>query len=250
MIKFTNERAGIYNLTSLLLSGAMITLSSAALVQTSPIETITVTADRSQNTAASEAPSLAPLDAVQPTSVISQDFIAKNLPPTVNYDEAIKFSPSVFDTAPNGPGLAESQNISIRGFQDGQFNVTFDGIPWGDSNDFTHHTTSYFMAHDLGEVSVDRGPGYCGNDRKCNIRRYGGRSFQSSGCSTGYHALFELWQLQYHIIWGRIRQRRTCRYGRYAANARCRGPQQRRLPDQFGIGSTELLSQGCSTARQ
>ena len=159
MIKFTNEKVGIYNLTSLLLSGAMMTLSSAALAQTSPVETITVSADRSQNTAASEAPSLAPLDAVEPTSVISQDFIAKNLPPTVNYDEAIKFSPSVFDTAPNGPGLAESQNISIRGFQDGQFNVTFDGIPWGDSNDFTHHTTSYFMAHDLGEVSVDRGPG-------------------------------------------------------------------------------------------
>ena len=53
----------------------------------------------------------------------------------------------------------ESQGISIRGFQDGEYNVTFDGIPWGDSNDFTHHSTSYFMAHDIGEASVDRGPG-------------------------------------------------------------------------------------------
>jgi iron complex outermembrane receptor protein len=53
----------------------------------------------------------------------------------------------------------ENQATSIRGFQDGQFNVTFDGIPWGDSNDFTHHSTSYFVAVDIGNVVVDRGPG-------------------------------------------------------------------------------------------
>jgi iron complex outermembrane receptor protein len=142
----------------LLLSGSFLAAATPALAQTSPIETITVTGQRASD-ASAVAPTVTPLDAVQPTSVISQDFIEKNLPLSGNYDEAIKFAPSVFDTAPNGPGLAESQNISIRGFQDGQFNVTFDGIPWGDSNDFTHHTTSYFMAHDLGEISVDRGPG-------------------------------------------------------------------------------------------
>ena len=142
----------------LLLSGALLSATAPVLAQTSPIETITVTGQGASDVSA-VSPTMAPLDAVQPTSVISQDFIEKNLPLSGNYDEAIKFAPSVFDTAPNGPGLAESQNISIRGFLDGQFNVTFDGIPWGDSNDFTHHTTSYFMAHDLGEISVDRGPG-------------------------------------------------------------------------------------------
>jgi iron complex outermembrane recepter protein len=139
---------------------SVLMLSAAsALAQTSPVETITVTGERMQDTAVAVAPTSAPLDAVQPTSVISQDFIEKNAALSSNYDEVLAFTPSVFDTAPNGPGLAESQNISIRGFQDGQFNVTFDGIPWGDSNDFTHHTTSYFMAHDLGAISVDRGPG-------------------------------------------------------------------------------------------
>ncbi|MDE2161701.1 MAG: TonB-dependent receptor [Alphaproteobacteria bacterium] len=140
-------------------SACAAALATAALAQTTPIETITVTAPLMGNTALAVAPTSTPLDAVEPTSLISQDFIEKNMPLSTNYDEAIKFSPSVFDTAPNGPGLAESQNISIRGFQDGQFNVTFDGIPWGDSNDFTHHTTSYFMAHDLGAINVDRGPG-------------------------------------------------------------------------------------------
>ena len=106
-----------------------------------------------------QAPSKAPLDAIQPTSVISQHYIENNIPLTANYDEMVQISPSVWTVSPNGPGLAESQEFSLRGFQDGFFNVTFDGIPWGDSNDFTHHTTSYFMAHDMGDISVDRGPG-------------------------------------------------------------------------------------------
>jgi iron complex outermembrane receptor protein len=106
-----------------------------------------------------QAPTKAPLDATQPTSVISQQYIEHNVPLSGNYDNAVKIAPSVSAVSPNGPGLQENSILSIRGFQDGQYNVTFDGIPWGDSNDFTHHSTSYFMAHDLGAISVDRGPG-------------------------------------------------------------------------------------------
>ncbi len=106
-----------------------------------------------------QAPTKAPLDVTQPTSVITQQYIENNIPLSANYDSIVKIAPSVSTVSPNGPGLMEDQVLSIRGFQDGQYNVTFDGIPWGDSNDFTHHTTSYFMAHDLGGISVDRGPG-------------------------------------------------------------------------------------------
>ncbi len=106
-----------------------------------------------------QAPTQAPVDAIQPTSVITKQYLDSHLPPTGNYDSAIQIAPSVSTISPNGAGLMEAAGVSIRGFQDGQFNVTFDGIPWSDSNDFTHHTTSYFMAHDLGEISIDRGPG-------------------------------------------------------------------------------------------
>lgn len=106
-----------------------------------------------------QAPTKAPLTVTQPTSVISQQFIENNIPLSSNYDNVVKIAPSVSTVSPNGPGLMENQILSIRGFQDGQYNVTFDGIPWGDSNDFTHHSTSYFMAHDLGSVTLDRGPG-------------------------------------------------------------------------------------------
>jgi len=105
------------------------------------------------------APSQGSLVAVQPQSIVGADFIQNNDAPAVNYTDIIKFTPSVWTVDPNGPGLMENLGTSIRGFQDGQFNVTLDGIPWGDSNDFTHHSTSYFMSQDIGNVIVDRGPG-------------------------------------------------------------------------------------------
>ncbi|HEY1856020.1 TonB-dependent receptor [Acidocella sp.] len=110
-------------------------------------------------TAPYEAPSLTPLNSIQPTSVINQRTIQKQLIGSESYADAAALSPSVSTISPNGPGLMENQGLTIRGFQDGQFNVTFDGIPIGDSNDFTHHTTSFFMNNDIGQVIVDRGPG-------------------------------------------------------------------------------------------
>jgi iron complex outermembrane receptor protein len=108
------------------------------------------------------APSQGSLIATQPQSIVGRDFIQNNDAPAANYTDIIKLAPSVWTVDPNGPGLMENLGTSIRGFQDGQFNVTFDGIPWGDSNDFTHHSTSYFMAWDIGNVIVDRGPGNAG----------------------------------------------------------------------------------------
>lgn len=112
-----------------------------------------------QYSAPTQAPTQTSLEATQPASEISQHYIENNVAPSSNYSEIVNIAPSVQSVSPNGPGLMETQSLSIRGLQDGQYNVTFDGIPWGDSNDFTHHSTSYFMAHDLGGISVDRGPG-------------------------------------------------------------------------------------------
>ncbi|GBQ94589.1 hypothetical protein AA0522_0437 [Gluconacetobacter liquefaciens NRIC 0522] len=110
------------------------------------------------DSAAYQAPTKAPLEAFQPTSVISQHFIENNIPPSGNYDTMVALAPSVMTIGSNGPGLAENK-VSVRGFSDGQYNVLFDGIPFADGNNFTHHTTAYYTAHDLGGISVDRGPG-------------------------------------------------------------------------------------------
>ncbi|MGA8009042.1 MAG: TonB-dependent receptor [Thiomonas sp.] len=104
------------------------------------------------------------LVATQPQSIINQHVIANTAGSAANYTDIINIAPSVVSVDPNGPGFMESQGgPTIRGFQDGQYNVTFDGIPWGDSNDFTHHSTSYFMPQDIGQIVVDRGPGDASN---------------------------------------------------------------------------------------
>jgi iron complex outermembrane recepter protein len=62
----------------------------------------------------------------------------------------------------NGPGLGESKN-SMRGFKDGEFNITWDGIPFGDTNGPTHHSTAYFPAGIIDSITVERGPGNASN---------------------------------------------------------------------------------------
>lgn len=109
--------------------------------------------------APAQAPSQGSLTATEPKSTISRHYIENSTSPTANYSDIIQIAPSVSNIDPNGAGLMESQSLSIRGFQDGQFNVTFDGIPFGDSNDFTHHSTSFFSNRVLGGIDVDRGPG-------------------------------------------------------------------------------------------
>ena len=133
-----------------------LVLPAAAPAQTKPdSEAISVVA----SPAVPGAPTSAPIDETQPTSTVAGAALRALVAPTGNYDDAVRLTPSVIDVAPNGPGLGEVQTLSIRGFTDGQFNVTFDGIPFADSDDFTHHSSAYFAARDLAAVAVDRGPG-------------------------------------------------------------------------------------------
>jgi iron complex outermembrane receptor protein len=109
--------------------------------------------------APAQAPTQGSLTAGEPQSIINRHYIQNSTAPTANYSDIVQIAPSVNSVNPNGAGLMESQSLSIRGFQDGQFNVTFDGIPFGDSNDFTHHSTSFFTSQNIGGITVDRGPG-------------------------------------------------------------------------------------------
>ena len=123
--------------------------------------TSSVKAER--GTAASVAPTQANLNATQPQSVMSRAFIEDSTPPTGNFNTILAIAPSVAAMpSTNGPGMAD-QKMSLRGFQDGEYNVTFDGIPFGDSNGPTHHSTSYFPASVIGGMVVDRGPGNASN---------------------------------------------------------------------------------------
>lgn len=123
-----------------------------------PIEVVTVRSEVASG-AGAELPSAQPAGATEPTSVVGQGALERYVAPTGNYDDALRLTPSVLDVSPNGPGLGEAQVLTIRGFADGQYDVTFDGIPFADSDDFTHHSSAYFSIRDLQGLSVDRGPG-------------------------------------------------------------------------------------------
>ncbi|MEO5495003.1 MAG: TonB-dependent receptor [Sphingomonas sp.] len=105
------------------------------------------------------APVTASLQTTQPQSVISRSFIEDSLPATADFNQIALISPSVSNTGgANGIGLSESKS-QIRGFQDGEYNVTYDGVPFGDTNDPTHHSNTFFPSNTVETLIVDRGPG-------------------------------------------------------------------------------------------
>jgi iron complex outermembrane receptor protein len=58
-------------------------------------------------------------------------------------------------TRPTAP--AKRRPNTLRGFKDDQYNaITFDGIPWGDTSNPAHHSTS-FTAAVIGGASSKRG---------------------------------------------------------------------------------------------
>ena len=110
---------------------------------------------------AGSAPALAPtqgsLESYQPGSIVSDKVIRDLVPPTGDYNEVVKYTPGYFSSNPNG--LLGDTKGGWRGFQDGQYDITFDGIPFGDANDPTYHSAAYFPSAFIGGAVVDRGPG-------------------------------------------------------------------------------------------
>lgn len=159
--------------TLISLAAISLTVPYTALAQTVDLGTVggstgsgaasTPSMTAEKGTAASVAPTQANLQATQPQSIISRTFIEESVAPTGNFNTIITIAPSIAtQPAPNGPGLGDTKS-TMRGFVDGQYNVTFDGIPFGDANDPTHHSTSYFPAAVLGGVVIERGPGNASN---------------------------------------------------------------------------------------
>ncbi len=159
-------------LVRLVLSGILVAGAEASFAQgTVDLGTVqsgsggSETGGNNPASAPYQAPTQGSLIATQPQSIISQHYIQENASAGSNYTDIAQIAPSVWSVDPNGPGMMESQSGGpyLRGFANGQYNVTFDGIPWGDSNDFTQHSTSYFMPQDTGGIVVDRGPGDASN---------------------------------------------------------------------------------------
>jgi iron complex outermembrane receptor protein len=122
------------------------------------VEQVVVTAPPSQVT--SVAPVRGALNETEPQAIITRKFIEEAAPRVGDFSTIAVFAPSmVAKPNPNGPGLSDGGKITMRGFSDGQYNVTYDGIAWGDTNGPSHHATAFFPASTIGGIIIDRGPG-------------------------------------------------------------------------------------------
>ena len=98
-------------------------------------------------------------DRLTPQSRLDQEAIRELVTPMADFATLARMTPSYNDSAPNGEGFDAAKNQTLRGFVDGQFDLTVDGIPLQDPDTFQHHSTSYFPAATLESVVVDRSPG-------------------------------------------------------------------------------------------
>ncbi|MEO6386776.1 MAG: TonB-dependent receptor [Croceibacterium sp.] len=109
------------------------------------------------------APVTASLAATQPQAIVSRSFIEESLPPTADFNQLALIAPSFSNNGSNGGmGISESKG-QLRGFSDGEYNITYDGIPFGDTNDPTHHSNTFFPSNTVETVVVERGPGNAAN---------------------------------------------------------------------------------------
>ncbi len=117
-----------------------------------------VTVSAALPAAAASAPSQGSLTARSAQSLISGEFIRNYTSPVADYSQVIQMAPGTFSVSPNGVGLGDTKTF-FRGFKDGQYNMTFDGIPFHDTNDPTHHSWAFFPAQTIGSTMFDRSPG-------------------------------------------------------------------------------------------
>src|SRR5882757_7095118 len=109
------------------------------------------------------APAKASLDTMEPQTIINKSYIEDSVSETADYTTILAIAPGMTGIDVNGPGLSDGGvKNTLRGLPDGSFGMTFDGIPFGDTNGPSHHSESYFPATTIGAIAVDRGPGNAG----------------------------------------------------------------------------------------
>ena len=118
----------------------------------------TVTVSVALPAAAVAAPSQGSLTARSAQSLISNEYIRNYTSPVSDYSQVLQMAPGTFSVSANGPGLSDTKTF-FRGFKDGYYSMTFDGIPFNDTNDPTHHSWVFFPAQTIGSTVFDRSPG-------------------------------------------------------------------------------------------
>ena len=136
-------------------AGATLDISITMSVEKVATE---ITVNDTISIAAQNAPSGNTLESVSAKTEISAEFIKKFMSPLADYAEVVNYAPGTFSLNPNGIGLGQGKTF-FRGFPDGDYTMTFDGIPFEDTNSPTHHSWANFPSGWTDSVDFDRSPG-------------------------------------------------------------------------------------------
>lgn len=142
-----------------LAAGQTLDVPVTLTVQT---QTTSITVNETISLAASTAPLGNTLEAVSARTEVSEDFIKNFMSPLADYSEYVNLTPGTFSLNPNGIGLGQGKTF-FRGFADGQYTMTFDGIPFEDTNSPTHHSWANFPSGWTASVDFDRSSGLSSN---------------------------------------------------------------------------------------
>jgi iron complex outermembrane receptor protein len=98
------------------------------------------------------------LEARSAESVVSDTFVRDFTSPIADFSQVFQVTPGAFSYSSNGVGLGNA-GTTVRGLTDSQYLVTFDGIPFNDTNGVSHHSYVFFPGMSVGGAVVDRSPG-------------------------------------------------------------------------------------------
>jgi iron complex outermembrane receptor protein len=121
-------------------------------------EEVTVEAEADTSLAAQMAPTKAVLDAGSARTEITSNYVSEYTSPVTDFADIIQAAPGTVSYTTNGIGNGQAK-IFFRGFVDDDYTMTWDGVPFNDSNDPSHHSWAYVPAAAIGYVDFDRSPG-------------------------------------------------------------------------------------------
>jgi iron complex outermembrane receptor protein len=98
------------------------------------------------------------VEVARPVAELSKEYLDNFTPPVSTFADKASMLPGAYSTSTNGAGGGD-EKIWFRGFKDGSFTMTFDGIPFNDTNDPTHHSQVFFPGSFIGGITSDRSPG-------------------------------------------------------------------------------------------
>ncbi len=135
---------------------------SAQAQQATDLGTVSGSGNGSASTpvpaAAKVAVSQGSLDARSAQSIVSDDYVRNFTTPEADFSQVFEITPGAFSYSPNGVGNGNAAT-TVRGLTDSQYLITYDGIPFNDTNGVSHHSYVFFPGMAVGGAVIDRSPG-------------------------------------------------------------------------------------------